>query len=558
MPGKPSNTSRDGLWVPCEDGHGEILDFQAGRTTFEGEGRGALVGFDQHEELLRREGYCAFGEDWHFKPCRITSEFHEYPCGTSREDQHIFFLWSRYLGVFQERFDFRECDEEFHRSDDSAGRNVSKEIAFPLRRHYTTLVGRSDDLEITTNLKSLGKTMNQVAEEKESPVAAARARRDDSDSVFLDSGMTATGISILATQPDLVLAGSDWLRLEQELSLRRREGLGHPDGAAIGFVSFDGTYHFAFYDRLHLFSHENRRWINRPHDFDPDASQETGEMSFAPQMSKERFLEMVERAHEYIAAGDIYQVCLSHPFVAEIESPSAWSFFERLRRLSPSPYSAFLNFGDVQIASASPECFIRMSGRNISTRPIKGTRPRKSDQQSDQLSAHDLITSSKEIAELVMITDLERNDLGRVCEYGTVHVPDLLRLEAFEQVFHLVSTVQGKLRNGVSHVQALLECFPGGSIAGAPKKRALEIIRELEPFPRGIYTGAIGYFGYSGESQFSIAIRTAVFEQKLASFHVGAGIVADSIPEKEWQETYDKAAGLLLAARGRPDISCGT
>ena len=147
-----------------------------------------------------------------------------------------------------------------------------------------------------------------------------------------------------------------------------------------------------------------------------------------------------------------------------------------------------------------------------------------------------------------MITDLERNDLGRVCEYGSVHVADLLRLETFKQVFHLVSTVRGELREDVSHVQALRACFPGGSISGAPKKRALEIIRELEPFPRGIYTGAIGYFGYNGESQFSIAIRTAAFEKASASFHVGAGIVADSVPENEWQETLDKAAGLLLAA----------
>ena len=393
--------------------------------------------------------------------------------------------------------------------------------------------------------------MNQVAADNDSPVAAAHALRDDSGTVFLDSGMTAKGVSILAGKPDLVLSGSDWERLERELRSRRRDGPGYPDGAAIGFVSFDGTHHFAFYDSLHLFSHENERWTNRPLDFDPCASPETGRIPFVPQMSKAHFLEMVERAREYIAAGDIYQVCLAHPFVAEAEAPPAWNFFERLRCLSPAPFSAYMNFGGVQIVSSSPECFLRMSGRQISTRPIKGTRPRKSDPQSDQLSAFDLITSSKEIAELVMITDLERNDLGRVCEYGSVHVPDLLRLETFQQVFHLVSTVEGRLREGVSHVQALRECFPGGSISGAPKKRALEIIRELEPYPRGIYTGAIGYFGYNGESQFSIAIRTAVFEQGRASFHVGAGIVADSIPEKEWQETLDKASGLLLAAECR-------
>ncbi len=187
-----------------------------------------------------------------------------------------------------------------------------------------------------------------------------------------------------------------------------------------------------------------------------------------------------------------------------------------------------------------------MNGRRIITRPIKGTRPRRLDQQLDQRNAYDLLTSPKEIAELVMITDLERNDLGRVCDYGSVSVPELLKLESFQHVHHLVSTVHGILREDISQPAALRACFPGGSISGAPKKRALEIIAELEPHPRGIYTGAIGYFGYNGESQFSIAIRTAVFEDGRGSFHSGAGIVADSAPAAEWQETLDKAATLLL------------
>jgi anthranilate/para-aminobenzoate synthase component I len=147
-----------------------------------------------------------------------------------------------------------------------------------------------------------------------------------------------------------------------------------------------------------------------------------------------------------------------------------------------------------------------------------------------------------------MITDLERNDLGRICEYGSVCVSELLKLERFEQIYHLVSTVEGHLRSDVDHIQALRACFPGGSITGAPKKRACEIIAELEPWPRGLYTGAIGWFGFNGESHFNIAIRTVIAESGAANFHVGAGIVADSVPEKEWQETLDKAAGILLAA----------
>lgn len=393
--------------------------------------------------------------------------------------------------------------------------------------------------------------MNRTTEQKNGPMEAARALQGRNGAVFLDSAMPGNaGISVLGADPDLVLCGSDWDRLEYELVQRRRTGpdLGCPDGAAVGCVNFDGTFHFGFYDRLHLFFHAHECWENPPDVFHSCTEEPCAPLDFRAKVSRRDFLGMVGAAKEYIAAGDIYQVCLSHPFEATVNPDSGWKFFERLRHFSPAPYSAFLDLGGFQIASASPECFLRMSGREISTRPIKGTRPRKRDPQHDQRSAYDLITSPKEIAELIMITDLERNDLGRVCEFGSVTVPDLLHLESYEQVFHLVSTVQGRLHRDVSHVRALRECFPGGSISGAPKKRALEIIRELEPFPRGLYTGAIGYFGYNGESQFSIAIRTAVFEGKSASFHAGAGIVADSIPEKEWQETLDKAAGLLMAA----------
>ena len=166
----------------------------------------------------------------------------------------------------------------------------------------------------------------------------------------------------------------------------------------------------------------------------------------------------------------------------------------------------------------------------------------------DAQLAYELQTSPKENAELVMITDLERNDLGQVCEYGSVAVSELLKLERHEQVFHLVSTVDGRLRPEMDHVEALRACYPGGSITGAPKKRAREIIAELEPAPRGLYTGALGWIGFNGESQFSIAIRTVAVEGRTAHFHVGAGIVADSIPEMEWLETLDKASGILLAA----------
>jgi anthranilate/para-aminobenzoate synthase component I len=389
--------------------------------------------------------------------------------------------------------------------------------------------------------------MNPVqADAMSGPLEAARAMRRRPGFSYLDSALERSGaVSILACEPDLVLNGRNWAALEEELQKRSRHGA---EGAAIGHVTYDGEFCFAFHERLHVFLHEENRWINAPEHFE-NAPTPTDPLriDFRPQVEREVFLGMVRRAKEFIAAGDIYQVCLSHPFFAP-PSSRAWDFHEALRRFSPAPYSAYLDHGNSQIVSASPECFLQMTGRQILTRPIKGTRPRMADPQSDRLSSEELKASAKEAAELVMITDLERNDLGQVCEYGSVRVPELLHLEAYEQVFHLVSTVEGRLRDGVSHVEALRACFPGGSISGAPKKRAMEIITELEPFPRGLYTGAIGYFGFNGESRFSMAIRTAVFEPERTHFHVGAGIVADSDEESEWRETWHKAAGLLLAA----------
>jgi aminodeoxychorismate synthase component I len=263
-------------------------------------------------------------------------------------------------------------------------------------------------------------------------------------------------------------------------------------------------------------------------------------------LSPADFLAAVKRAQRYIRAGDIYQVNLSQRLTAQCNF-SGWELFEYLSAVSPAPFAAFLNCGEFQIASSSPEQFLRMSGSHIVTRPIKGTRPRHADPTRDAQLAYELQTSTKELAELVMITDLLRNDLGKVCEFGSVQTPDLARLEKFAQVQHLVSTVEGRLRKEVTHFAAFASCFPGGSITGAPKFRAMEIIDELEPISRGPYCGAIGYLGFNRESQLSITIRTAVCKDGLAHFNVGAGIVADSDPEAEYEETLAKAAGFLTA-----------
>ncbi len=268
--------------------------------------------------------------------------------------------------------------------------------------------------------------------------------------------------------------------------------------------------------------------------------------SVSSNITRPAFLAAVARAQRYIRAGDIYQVNLSQRLAAPWEF-SGWELFTRLLAVSPAPFAAFLDCADFQIASSSPEQFLRMSGPHIATRPIKGTRPRSSDATHDAQLATELQTSAKERAELVMITDLLRNDLGRVCEFGSVKVPQLAQLERFAQVQHLVSAVEGRLRKDVTHFAALASAFPGGSITGAPKFRAMEIIDELEPLARGPYCGCLGYLGFNRESQLSISIRTAILKDATAYFNVGAGIVADSVPEAEYEETLAKARGFLAA-----------
>ena len=392
------------------------------------------------------------------------------------------------------------------------------------------------------------------------PFEVAERCRHLPDLVFFDTAQespAAGELSIVAANPQGVIRGStdaDWARLQAALAARKTEKLcddGIPRGFAAGFVEYNGAFRFSFYDNALIYRHADQSWIElgdlRSQFAAPAPRTRASRPEFTPALDRGQFCGMVARALEYIAAGDIYQVNLAHRFTAAWRG-DAFAFYEALRHYSPAPHAAFMQLEERAILSASPEMFLKMSGRSIRTRPIKGTRPRRSDLHADEKSAYDLITSPKEIAELVMITDLERNDLGQVCEFGSVAVTELLKLERFEQVFHLVSTVDGRLREEVDHVAALRACFPGGSITGTPKKRARQIIAELEPEPRGLYTGAIGWFGFDGESQFSIAIRTAIVERHTAHFHVGAGIVADSIQEKEWQETLDKAAGILLAA----------
>ena len=260
------------------------------------------------------------------------------------------------------------------------------------------------------------------------------------------------------------------------------------------------------------------------------------------------FKSRVQKVIDYIHAGDIFQANLSHRFSGHIASDDTpLTYYARLRHISPGPFAGYANFGNWVLASASPERFLECKHQRVETRPIKGTRPRSGDPKTDMALLEDLKTSQKDRAENVMIVDLLRNDLSRVCEDGSMKVSALCELETFETVHHLVSIISGQLRSGMSPPDLLEACFPGGSISGAPKIRAMEIIAELENNTRGPYTGALGYIGFDGAMDMNILIRTAVIRDKKITFQVGGGIVADSQPEAEYLETLDKARGLITA-----------
>ncbi len=322
-------------------------------------------------------------------------------------------------------------------------------------------------------------------------------------------------------------------------------------GGQIGFFTYDGAPHFRTFNKIVAINKKtNQTWYIHTRFSEPPCPFESlvrrtapsRDFSIGPAQSnetRESYIRKIERAQQYIYEGDIYQVNLSHRYSAGF-SGDPLAFYRRLRAASPAPYSAFLKFPGHTICSASPEQLMHIQNGVIRTRPIKGTIA------SGKHAGQHLSASEKDRAELIMIVDLERNDLGRMCNYGSVTVPELIGVEDYRHVSHLVSTIQGTLKPGLTPMQALEHLFPGGSITGAPKIRAMQIINELETVPRHIYTGAIGYIGFNGNADFNIAIRTAyIGSEAKIHFHTGGAITADSDPDSEWQETLTKAAGFF-------------
>ncbi|MBR72472.1 MAG: anthranilate synthase component I [Rhodospirillaceae bacterium] len=263
--------------------------------------------------------------------------------------------------------------------------------------------------------------------------------------------------------------------------------------------------------------------------------------------SLEEYREMVEAAKKYIFSGDVFQVVPSQRFEVNFPLPS-FALYRSLRRLNPSPFLYYLNFGDFSVVGSSPEILVRLREDKVTIRPIAGTRPRGSNRSEDDALAKDLLSDSKELAEHLMLLDLGRNDVGRVAKTGSVKVTDEMIIEHYSHVMHIVSNVEGSLREGLDSVDALIAGFPAGTVTGAPKVRAMEIIDELEKTKRGIYAGAVGYFSAGGSMDTCIALRTAVIKNNIMYVQAGGGVVADSDPELEYEETVNKARALFRAA----------
>lgn len=261
---------------------------------------------------------------------------------------------------------------------------------------------------------------------------------------------------------------------------------------------------------------------------------------FKSNFTMQKYKEAVAKMKEYISSGDIYIANMTQRF-SKVTDKNSFEIYKKLREINPAPFSAYLSFNDIEIISCSPERFMRIDKRMVETRPIKGTRPRGKTSWEDEANKLQLLQSEKDKAELLMIVDLERNDLSKVCKPGSVKVTELFKLEEYSTVFHLVSTVIGELKDGISALKCIKACFPGGSITGTPKIRAMEIIDELEGIKRALYTGCIGYFSFNGNADFNIVIRTIIKKGRDICFGVGGGITWDSVEADEYMETLDKA-----------------
>jgi anthranilate synthase component 1 len=356
----------------------------------------------------------------------------------------------------------------------------------------------------------------------------------------------------------------DMVRLAERIPARGRDDLGLDDAVLmfyLGLVAFDHVQHRIWIIR-NVYTdgpgslrskyaaavseiRRTERLLQQPL-VPPRRQPRGGKLRVTSNFRKPAYLAAVRKAKRYIRAGDIFQVVLSQRFAARTKA-DPFEIYRALRVVNPSPYMYFLRLGETSVVGSSPEMLVKVQGREVFYRPIAGTRPRGRTEADDRRLEQELASDAKERAEHIMLVDLGRNDLGRVCEYGSVRVEQLMTVERYSHVMHLVSSLRGRLCAGVDCFDALVACFPAGTVSGAPKVRAMEIIDEFEPTRRGIYAGAILYLDFSGNLDSCIAIRTLVAKNGVAYVQAGGGIVADSVPEREYQETVNKARAVLAA-----------
>ena len=439
------------------------------------------------------------------------------------------------------------------------------------------------------------------------PFEVFKAFSEDKGCFFLDSGMDPNKLgrySFIGSQPFLLLKSKNKeLELEENGVLHKEEGnpfiklreLIKPFkfenttelpfiGGAVGYLSYDLCHHIeklkrdalddvsipdcfmGFYDGIIAFDHMLEKTyavalgIHEPAEdivirlIDKVSSCKASkepittavEKEFRSNFTKEDYMDAVNKVRGYIRNGDIYQANLTQRFSCDIKRTPI-EIYNCLRTVNPAPFAAYVDFEEGCVLSSSPERFIKIRNRRVETRPIKGTRPRGANPEEDRINRQELLASEKDKSELLMIVDLERNDIGRVSKPGSVAVTELFHLEEYATVYHLVSTIIGDIKDDCDELDCIMSTFPGGSITGAPKIRAMEIIDELEPTQRNVYTGSIGYIGFDGSVDLNIAIRTIVTKEDKAYFQVGGGIVWDSDPEEEYQETLHKGKALFKA-----------
>ena len=406
------------------------------------------------------------------------------------------------------------------------------------------------------------------------------------NTIFLDSSKEdelLSKYSFIGLNPFKIVEGNNFKDIENELSKYKYEKFDECDSplilGAIGYISYDTfreleaiedrskqdfvipNLRFVFFNNIIIFNHKTKEYYISDREgnrnrvdaikqkisnfIDKDTKYQLDRKNkFHSNFNKTTYMEAVGKMKEYIKSGDIYIANMTQRFWCENKDDS-FEVYAKLREINKAPFSAFLDFEDFQVISSSPERFIQIKDRKVHTRPIKGTRPRGTTIEEDERNKQELLDSEKDKAELLMIVDLERNDLSKVCKPFSVNVKELFKLEKYATVFHLVSTIEGEIMDNVSSCRCIEECFPGGSITGTPKIRATEVIEEIEGLKRNIYTGCIGYFDFNGNADFNIVIRTIVKKGDKAYFGVGGGITFDSDEEAEYYETLDKAKALM-------------